>query len=105
MPKLTKEEFISKYKDYIVKDDNKLDIAFLEDTTDSFIEEDKSEEISTLKEEIEALKGQLEAKEVAYNDLEKRYVDRFMTGSDTFEEKAEEIEEPKEEEVIDNKEI
>ena len=52
MPKLTKEEFISKYKDYIVKDDNKLDIAFLEDTTDSFIEEDKSEEISTLKEEI-----------------------------------------------------
>lgn len=103
MPKLSKDEFIAKYKDSIVTDENGLDLAFLEDVTDSFAEEVVDAE--ALKAEIEDLKSKLADKEAEYDDLRERYKARFLAGSDEIEEKEVEIEEPKEAEVIDIKEI
>lgn len=95
--KLTKEELIEKYSSKF--DDNEDEkIAFLEDISDSIevTESDDSEKDA----EIERLKADNEM-------LKKKYIDRFLGDVDEETEKIDEekIDEPKEKEVIDIKEI
>ena len=107
MSKLTKEEIIKKYteeKEYFPDDDSKIE--FMEDVTDSMVEEssDKDEEIKKLKEENERLTSEV-------SDIKTKYKERFLTSENKSEEKIEEnkseekIEEPEEKTVIDIKEI
>lgn len=102
MSKLTKEEIIKKYteeKEYFPDDDSKIE--FMEDVTDSMVEEssDKDDEIKKLKEENERLTSEV-------SDIKTKYKERFLTSENKSEEKIEEkIEEPEEKTVIDIKEI
>lgn len=102
MSKLTKEEIIKKYteeKEYFPDDDSKIE--FMEDVTDSMVEEssDKDEEIKKLKEENERLNSEV-------SDIKTKYKERFLTSENKSEEKIEEkTEEPEEKTVIDVKEI
>ena len=102
MSKLTKEEIIKKYteeKEYFPDDDSKIE--FMEDVTDSMVEEssNKDEEIKKLKEENERLTSEV-------SDIKTKYKERFLTSENKSEEKIEEkIEEPEEKTVIDIKEI
>ena len=102
MPKLTKEEIIKKYteeKEYFPDDDSKIE--FMEDITDSIVEDssDKDEEIKKLKEENERLASEV-------SDIKTKYKERFLTSENKSEEKIEEKnEEPEEKTVIDIKEI
>ena len=102
MSKLTKEEIIKKYteeKEYFPDDDSKIE--FMEDVTDSMVEEssDKDDEIKKLKEENERLTSEV-------SDIKTKYKERFLTSENKSEEKIEEkTEEPEEKTVIDIKEI
>lgn len=102
MSKLTKEEIIKKYteeKEYFPDDDSKIE--FMEDVSDSMVEEssDKDEEIKKLKEENERLTSEV-------SDIKTKYKERFLTSENKSEEKIEEKdEEPEEKTVIDIKEI
>lgn len=101
MSKLTKEEIIKKYteeKEYFPDDDSKIE--FMEDVTDSMVEEssDKDDEIKKLKEENERLTSEV-------SDIKTKYKERFLTSENKSEEKIEEPEEPEEKTVIDIKEI
>ena len=102
MSKLTKEEIIKKYteeKEYFPDDDSKIE--FMEDVTDSMVEDssDKDEEIKKLKEENERLNSEV-------SDIKTKYKERFLTSENKTEEKIEEKEEePEEKTVIDVKEI
>lgn len=102
MSKLTKEEIIKKYteeKEYFPDDDSKIE--FMEDVTDSMVEDssDKDEEIKKLKEENDRLTSEV-------SDIKTKYKERFLTSEDKSENKSEEEnEEPEEKTVIDIKEI
>ena len=101
MSKLTKEDIIKKYteeKEYFPDDDSKIE--FMEDITDSMVEEssDKDDEIKKLKEENERLTSEV-------SDIKTKYKERFLTSENKTEEKIEEKEEPEEKTVIDIKEI
>ena len=97
MSKLTKEEIIKKYteeKEYFPDDDSKIE--FMEDVTDSMVEESSDkDEIKKLKEENERLTSEV-------SDIKTKYKERFLTSENKSEEKTEE---PEEKTVIDIKEI
>lgn len=99
MAKLTAEEFIKKWtveKGLALDDDTIIEMS--EDVADSIVVPDgESEEITKLKAENEKLSAD-------YADLKERYKNRFLSSDEKIEEK-EEIEEPKEEDIIDVKEI
>lgn len=99
--KLSKQELLTKIEEKIVDEDLKIEL--MEDITDS-IDEEASE---AYKAQYEAEKADLEAQianEKAYIlDLKKKYKERFLTPIDDKEDES--IEEVKEEDVIDIKEI
>lgn len=95
MAKLNTEEFKTKYSERIVDNDELL-IELMEDITDSLSVEE-SEELETIKKELEDAKAK-------YTELLGKYKERFLSAVETPVE-DEEIEELKEEEVIDVKEI
>ena len=95
MAKLNTEEFKTKYSEKIVDNDELL-IELMEDITDSLSIEE-SEELDTIKKELEDAKAK-------YTELLGKYKERFLSAVETPVE-DEEIEELKEEEVIDVKEI
>lgn len=95
MAKLNTEEFKTKYSEKIVDNDELL-IELMEDITDS-LSAQESEELETIKKELEDAK-------VKYTELLGKYKERFLSAVETPVE-DEEIEELKEEEVIDVKEI
>ena len=90
MAKLTKEELIAKVNEKL-GDNGELAIELMEDITDSFENVD--------------LSGYVE--KVVYDELLQKYRDRFLSGEEVKEEIVEEekLEEPKEDEVIDVKNI
>lgn len=99
MAKLSKEELINKINETSLSDEEK--ISFMEDVTDSFIEE----VVDT--EEVDKLKAELEEKSREYDDLKNKYKDRFL-GNDSIEviKEKEEIEpEMEEKEYVDIKDI
>lgn len=93
MAKLSKDELIAKINEKLV-DNSELAVELMEDVTDSFETIDTSE-----------YEKQIEEEKSKYEELLKRYKDRFVSG-EVIEEK-EEIEEPKEEvaEVVDVRDI
>lgn len=100
MAKLNSKEFIEKWEEKLSIADDDLSIEFREDIADSINESEDNSELEEAKAEIEKLKADLA-------DSKQRYKDRFLT-SDVYEENEEEKvedEEPKEEEIIDVKEI
>lgn len=95
--KLTKTELKQKISDKI--EDEELVIELLEDIEDSMIEENSTESIldETAKRELEDLKWK-------YDDLKRKYKERFLeTKKEDIED--EEKEELEEKEIIDVKEI
>lgn len=101
MAKLTKQEFIEKYKDKI--EDQELSIELIEDISDSMPEDTVDTE--SIKTELEEVRASAEAYKAKYDDLAEKYKARFLSSEEVVEEKEEEIEEPEEEKVIDIKEI
>lgn len=99
MAKLTIKEFIEKWESKLAEADDDTTIEFREDVSDSV--QGESEELAEAKATIEKLTADLA-------DSKQRYKDRFLT-SEEIVSKEEEIkaedEEPKEEEIIDVKEI
>lgn len=95
MAKLNKDEFNKKYSD-MIKDNDDLLIALMEDFSDS-ISTDESEELATLRAELEDAKAKVV-------DITERYKARFLSAIEEpkEEEKEEEIEEK---EIIDVNEI
>lgn len=94
MTKLSKDELLKKITERITDED--LVIELMEDISDS-LDVSSEEEKKVLEEKINELELKLE-------DLKTKYKERFLKG-EVIEEVKEEIEEPKEEEVIDIKEI
>lgn len=94
MAKLSKDELLKKITEKITDED--LVIELMEDISDS-LDVSAEEEKKVLEDKITELELKLE-------DLKTKYKERFLKGEVT-EEVKEEIEEPKEEEVIDVKEI
>ena len=94
MAKLSKDELLAKITERITDED--LVIELMEDISDS-LDVSAEEEKKVLEDKINDLELKLE-------DLKTKYKERFLKG-DVIEEKEIEIEEPKEEEVIDIKEI
>lgn len=94
MAKLSKDELLKKITERITDED--LVIELMEDISDS-LDVSSEEEKKVLEEKINELELKLE-------DLKTKYKERFLKG-EVIEEVKEEIEEPKEEEVIDIKEI
>ena len=97
MAKLTKDEFNKKYSEKITDNDDLL-IELMEDASDSILEnisEDEMKELETLREDIAKKDAEIE-------DLKRKYKERFLSAT---EEKEEEVDEYKEKEVIDIKEI
>lgn len=94
MAKLSKDELLAKITERITDED--LVIELMEDISDS-LDVSAEEEKKVLEDKISELELKLE-------DLKTKYKERFLKG-DVIEEKEIEIEEPKEEEVIDIKEI
>lgn len=94
MAKLSKDELLKKITEKITDED--LVIELMEDISDS-LDISSEEEKKVLEEKINELELKLE-------DLKTKYKERFLKG-EVIEEVKEEIEEPKEEEVIDIKEI
>lgn len=95
--KLSKEELKKKIADSITDED--LAISLLEDIEDSFIEGESANE---------EMEKALESAKAEIDDLKRKYKERFLNGDsdgEKTEEKAEDVEELKEEEVIDVKEI
>lgn len=95
MAKLNTEEFKTKYSEKIVDNDELL-VELMEDITDSLSIEE-SEELETIKRELEDAKAK-------YGELLGKYKERFLSAVEP-EIEDEKIEELKEEEVIDIKEI
>lgn len=94
MAKLSKDELLKKITEKVTDED--LVIELMEDISDS-LDVSYEEEKKVLEEKINELELKLE-------DLKTKYKERFLKG-EVIEEVKEEIEEPKEEEVIDIKEI
>lgn len=94
MAKLNTEEFKTKYSEKIVDNDELL-VELMEDITDSMSIEE-SEELETIKKELEDAKAK-------YGDLLAKYKERFLSAVESP--KEEDIDELKEEEVVDVKEI
>lgn len=94
MAKLSKDELLKKITEKITDED--LVIELMEDISDS-LDVSAEEEKKVLEDKINDLELKLE-------DLKTKYKERFLKG-EVIEEVKEEIEEPKEEEVIDIKEI
>lgn len=94
MAKLSKDELLQKITDRITDED--LVIELMEDISDS-LDVSAEEEKKVLEDKISELELKLE-------DLKTKYKERFLKG-EVIDEVKEEIEEPKEEEVIDIKEI
>ena len=90
--KLSKEELIKKVNEKVMDEDVKVEL--MEDITDSFDTEEKTEV------EDERVK-ELEEK---YDNLLQKYKERFLS-SDKEPEKEEEYEEAEEEKIVDIKEI
>ena len=93
MAKLSKDELLQKITDRITDED--LVIELMEDISDS-LDVSAEEEKKVLEDKINELELKLE-------DLKTKYKERFLKGEVI--EEVKEIEEPKEEEVIDIKEI
>lgn len=94
MAKMSKEELLSKITERV--EDESLKMELLEDISDSMEVTDTTE--------ADSLRNELEAKKVEYDALKAKYISRFTEAvADVVEEIKEE--EPKEEEVIDVKEI
>lgn len=101
MPKMTIDEFKTKYNEKITDNDDLL-IELFEDVTDSFSSDN---ELETLKDEINKKEVEIAEKESEIDELKKKYKERFLTGtteSDIVKDKVEELEEKK---VIDIQEI
>ena len=94
MAKLSKDELLKKITEKVTDED--LVIELMEDISDS-LDVSYEEEKKVLEEKISDLELKLE-------DLKTKYKERFLKG-EVIEEVKEEIDEPKEEEVIDIKEI
>lgn len=94
MAKLSKDELLKKITEKITDED--LVIELMEDISDSL---DVSAE-----DEKKILEDKISELELKVEDLKTKYKERFLKG-EVIEEVKEEIEEPKEEEVIDIKEI
>lgn len=94
MAKLSKDELLKKITEKITDED--LVIELMEDISDS-LDVSAEEEKKVLEDKIAELELKLE-------DLKTKYKERFLKG-EVIEEVKDEIEEPKEEEVIDIKEI
>lgn len=92
--KLSKEELKAKINEVITDDD--LKISLLEDIEDSVDVTDETEKVE---------KSAYDELEIKYNELKEKYKERFLN-SDVKEEVVEETEEePKEDDVIDVKDI
>ena len=92
MAKLTKEELIKKISEKV--SDAEVQVELMEDITDSFGEEVDNTELEELK--------------LKYDELMKKYRDRFLEVKEVVEEiedAQDDSEEVKEEEVIDIQEI
>lgn len=92
--KLTKDELLTVINDAEISDDLKIEL--MEDIDDSFVESEIDPSA------MEALQNSVTEWEGKYNDLSKRYRDRFFEGKEFEEEKEEETEDDK---IIDIKEI
>ena len=77
MPKLSKDEFIGKYKD-IYKEDTDKQMEFLEDVADSFI----TDSDDGLKEQAEAYKAEAEKARTDLELMKEKYINRFMSVED-----------------------
>lgn len=77
MPKLSKDEFIGKYKD-IYKEDTDKQMEFLEDVADSFIIDSDD----GLKEQAEAYKAEAEKARTDLELMKEKYINRFMSVED-----------------------
>lgn len=73
MPKLSKDEFIGKYKD-IYKEDTDKQMEFLEDVADSFV----TNSDDGLKEQAEAYKAEAEKARTDLELMKEKYIERFM---------------------------
>lgn len=94
--KLSKDELKQKIVQTVTDED--VQIALLEDVEDSMdITSDNTDEINTLKVENEDLKTK-------YEDIKTKYKNRFL-GTDSEESKEEKIDEPKEEEKVEETDI
>jgi hypothetical protein len=92
--KLSKEELKKKIDEKIPDEDLKIEL--LEDIEDSMEVEDTSEKVEkTAYDEVVAER----------DEIKRKYKERFLNGSEESEEKEDDTEELKEEEVIDVKEI
>ena len=96
--KLSKQELKQKISDSIT-DNEELVISLLEDIEDSMVEDNNQTVIDETKsKELEELKWK-------YEDLQRKYKERFLKGEEVKEDESEDSEELKEEEIIDVKEI
>jgi hypothetical protein len=77
MPKLSKDEFIGKYKD-IYKEDTDKQLEFLEDVADSFI----TDSDDGLKEQAEVYKAEAEKARTDLELMKEKYINRFMSVED-----------------------
>lgn len=94
--KLSKDELKQKIVQTVTDED--VQIALLEDVEDSMdITSDNTDEINTLKVENEDLKTK-------YEDIKTKYKNRFL-GTDSKESKEKKIDEPKEEEKVEETDI
>lgn len=96
MAKLNKDEFNKKYSD-MIKDNDDLLIALMEDFSDS-ISNDESEELATLRAELEDAKAKVV-------DITERYKARFLSAIEEEPKEEEKEEEIEEKEIIDVNEI
>lgn len=94
MARLSKDELLKKITEKVTDED--LVIELMEDISDS-LDVSYEEEKKVLEDKINELELKLE-------ELKTKYKERFLKG-EVIEEEKDEIEEPKEEEVIDVKEI
>ena len=94
--KLTKQELKQRISDSIT-DNEELVISLLEDIEDSMVENNESVIDETKMKRLEEL-------EWKYADLQAKYKERFLKGTDV-EEDEEDEEKPENEEIIDVKEI
>lgn len=102
MAKLSKEDFMSKYKDTLSGYDN---IELIEDISDSLSFEE-SEELQSLRVEIEQAHMELEQAKKDFMDLKEKYKERFFSAIASDEIMTDDEEkEVEEKEVIDIKEI
>lgn len=96
MAKLSKEELIAKVDASGLTEEEK--ISFMEDISDSFEPSDNSE--------LEGVKAELEKKIAEYDDLLAKYKARFLSNEEVTEvNEDEKVEEMKEEEYVDVKDI